>query len=223
MATIQQHRPAPTNANRSAGRGAFNAWFFDTFDGYINLIAGQSKRAAFDGIEPGRILEIGAGTGANFDYLPAGSRIVALEPNEAMHDRLRRRASQKGAAIELLVAPGESIPLDDGSVDTVICSLVLCTVGNPTAVLSEITRVLRPGGTFRFVEHVAARPASPRRWLQQAITRPWAWIFEGCQLCRHTDAAIEAASFTSVHIHRQRLHRSVFVPVNRVIHGIAIR
>ena len=73
------------------------------------------------------------------------------------------------------VAPGEAIPLDDGSVDAVICSLVLCTVATPPAVLAEIKRVLRPGGTFRFVEHVAARPISPRRWLQRILQRPWAW------------------------------------------------
>ncbi len=215
-------RPGSTSPTSTGGRGAFNAWFFDTFDGYVNVVAGPSKQAAFEGIEPGRILEIGIGTGANFDHLPAGSNLVALEPNEAMHERLHRRASEKGIGLELLVAPGESIPLDDGSIDTVICSLVLCTVEHPDAVLAEIKRVLRPGGTFRFVEHVAARPVSPRRWLQGALTRPWAWIFEGCQLCRHTDLAIEAAGFASLEIRRRRLRRSVFVPVNTVIHGIAV-
>lgn len=222
MTITRHHRTEPTTPTRTPVRGAFNAWFFDTFDGYVNLIAGPSKRAAFADIEPGRILEIGAGTGANFDHLPEGSELLALEPNEAMHERLLRRASEKGIAIELLVAPGESIPLEDGSVDTVICSLVLCTVERPADVLAEIRRVLRPGGTFRFVEHVAASPVSPRRWLQRALTRPWAWIFEGCQLCRHTDLAIEAADFASVSIRRQRLRRSVFVPVNTVIDGIAV-
>jgi len=218
----QPDLPDSTTPTKTSGRGAFNAWFFDTFDSYANVVAGPSKRAAFRGIEPGRILEIGIGTGSNFDHLPAGSHLLALEPNEAMHDRLHRRAGEKGIGLELLVAPAESIPLDDGSVDTVICSLVLCTVEHPDTVLAEIKRVLRPGGTFRFVEHVAARPVSPRRWLQRALTRPWAWIFEGCQLCRHTDLAIEAAGFASLDIRRQRLRRSVFVPVNTVIHGIAV-
>jgi len=220
--TTYRRRPDLTQPNRSPRRGAFNAWFFDTIDVYVNLITGPVKRAAFDDIEPGRILEIGAGTGANFDYLPAGSQLFALEPNEAMHQRLHRRASEQGVALELLAAPGESIPLDDGSVDTVICSLVLCTVNDPAAVLAEIRRVLRPGGTFRFVEHIAAGPVSPRRWLQRVINRPWAWIFEGCQLCRHTDRAIEAAGFTSLDLHRRRLRLSIFVPVNRAIHGIAV-
>lgn len=223
MTTTRQHPADLTHGPPPSRRGAFNAWFFDTFDRYINIIAGPHKRAAFNDIEPGRILEIGAGTGANLDYLPGGSQLVALEPNPAMHERLRRRAVDKTIDLELLVAPGETIPLDDSSVDTVICSLVLCTVADPAAVLSEIKRVLRPGGTFRFVEHVAARPISPRRWLQWTLQRPWAWIFEGCQLCRHTGAAIESAGFTSARIRTQRLLLSVFVPVNRSIHGIATK
>lgn len=223
MTATRQHPTDPTPVRPPSRRGAFNAWFFDSFDRYINIVAGPHKRAAFDGIEPGRILEVGAGTGANFDFLPRGSQVLALEPNTAMHERLHRRATEADVDLELVVAPGESIPLDDGSVDTVICSLVLCTVGNPGAVLSEIERVLRPGGTFRFVEHVAAPHLSPRRWLQRALGRPWAWIFEGCRLCRDTGNAIAGAGFTSVHVERQRLRLSVFVPVNSAIHGIATK
>ncbi len=216
----QDHAPSP---KVSSGRGAFNAWFFDTFDRYINFITKPSKRAAFADIAPGRILEIGPGTGANFAYVPADSKYLALEPNRAMHQRLARRAAQRGVDLELLPYPGESVPLESSSVDTVICSLVLCTVHDPAAVLREVKRVLRPGGTFRFVEHVAAHPASPRRWLQASISRPWSWIFEGCQLCRHTGAVVEGAGFGSVQIRKQRLRLSMFVPVNSSIHGIATK
>lgn len=224
--TITEQRPAPTAASDSQGtprRSAFNAWFFDTITGYANFIARDHKIAAFADIEPGRILEIGAGTGANFSYVPTGSTIVALEPNAAMHQRLQRRATTQGIAIELLDAPAEAIPLAGNSVDTVICTLVLCTVNDPHAVLQEIKRVLRPGGTMRFVEHVAAHNTSPRRWLQQALTRSWAWLFEGCQLCRHTADDIDAAGFKSVQIQRRRFRMSVFVPVNIAIHGIATK
>jgi SAM-dependent methyltransferase len=223
VTATRQHPTDPIAVRAPSRRGAFNAWFFDSFDRYINIVAGHHKRAAFEGIEPGRILEVGAGTGANFDFLPRGSQVLALEPNTAMHERLRRRAAEAAVNLELVVAPGEAIPLDDGSVDTVICSLVLCTVGDPDAVLSEIERVLRPGGTFRFVEHVAAPHRSPRRWLQRTLSRPWAWIFEGCRLCRDTGNAIAGAGFTSVHVERQRLRLSIFVPVNSAIHGIATK
>lgn len=202
--------------------GRINAWFFDTFDRYINAVSRRHKRHAFADIAPGTVLEIGAGVGANFDYIRPGMRLVAVEPNAAMHPRLLRRARQRGVDIELLAAPAELIPVPDDSVDTVICSLVLCTVPDPDAAISEIRRVLRPGGTFRFVEHVAAHPASPRRWIQTALRRPWSWLFEGCQLCRDTETLIDAAGFGEVEMHRSRLRCSVFVPVNTIVVGRAV-
>ena len=202
--------------------GRFNAWFFDTFDRYINAISRHHKQRAFADIDPGRVLEIGAGVGANFDYLPRGTRLVAVEPNEAMHARLAHRARERHIDLELVGAPAEALPIPDDSVDTVICSLVLCTVDDTAAAISEIRRVLRPGGTFRFVEHVAAHPLSPRRWIQTMISRPWSWLFEGCQLCRDTGSAIRSAGFAEVDIQRSRFRFSVFVPVNTVISGRAI-
>jgi SAM-dependent methyltransferase len=202
--------------------GRFNAWFFDTFDRYINAVSRRHKQRAFADIDPGRVLEIGAGVGANFDYLPPGTRLVAVEPNEAMHARLARRACEQHIDLELVGAPAEALPIPDASVDTVICSLVLCTVEDPAAAISEIRRVLRPGGTFRFVEHVAAHPLSPRRWIQTTIGRPWSWLFEGCQLCRDTGSVIRSAGFAEVDIQRSRFRFSVFVPVNTVISGRAV-
>lgn len=224
--TTTELRLAPNQRRdrREASRlSIFNAWFFDSINEYANHIADAHKRDAFDGIASGRILEIGAGTGANFSFLPPRSTILALEPNPAMHQALERRAGEYGMHLELLTNPAETMPLEDDSVDTVISTLVLCTVDDPDAVLQEVKRVLRPGGTFRFVEHVAAHPASPRRWLQRALVRPWAWLFEGCQLDRHTADAINAAGFAHVKLHRGRFRHSVFVPVNRVISGVATK
>ena len=116
-----------------------------------------------------------------------------------------------------------ALPLEDNSVDTVISTLVLCTVDDPTPSSKRSNACLRPGGTFRFVEHVAAHPASPRRWLQRALVRPWAWLFEGCRLDRHTADAIDAAGFADVKLHRGRFRHSVFVPVNRAISGVATK
>ena len=135
---------------------AFNAWFFDALDRYINHVAGPHKREAFAGVDTPVVLEIGTGTGANLSHLAPGTRLYAVEPSLRMHERLRRRAERAGVELELLPTGAEQIPLSDGSVDEVICSLVLCTVEDPSAVLAEVRRVLRPGGRFRFVEHVAA-------------------------------------------------------------------
>ncbi len=204
-------------------RGAFNAWFFTAFDRYGNHIQRRHKELAFADLAPGVVVELGAGVGGNLAHLRPGTSLIAVEPNLAMHDGLRRRAAERGVGLEILTTGAESIPLPDESVDEVICSLVLCTVEDQRRVLGEVLRILRPGGRFRFVEHVAAPRWSPRRWLQHALRAPWSWVYEGCDLCRDTGRAIEDAGFAHVEIHRQRLRHSAFVPVNTAIAGIARR
>ena len=153
----------------------FNAWFFTAFAGYLNYIAHHHKQAAFGGIEcNSTILEIGAGTGANLHHLPADTHLYALEPSLRMHDRLRRRCAAVGVQVTILASGAETIPLPDASVDEVICSLVLCTTPDPGRVLAEVRRVLKPGGRFRFVEHVASRLG--KLWGWDLNTRSWVWL-----------------------------------------------
>jgi SAM-dependent methyltransferase len=204
-------------------RGRFNAWFFTAFDRYIAHIAGRHKRAAFADVGRGDIVELGAGVGANFDFVPARSRLIAIEPNRAMHEGLLQRAAERDVDVDLLTVAAEQIPLPGASVDDVLCSLVLCTVEDPDAVLAEARRILRPGGRFRFVEHVRANLWSPRRWLQWTLRRPWRWIYEGCDLCRDTATVIERAGFSTVDITRGRWHHSLLFPANTSIHGIAVK
>lgn len=216
----------PVDATPAFDHGAvsrFNAWFFDVFDRYINHIARRHKQAAFGGIDADVVAELGAGVGANLGYLPAGSRLVAVEPSLQMHDRLRERAAEAGIHLELLAHGAESLPLEDAAYDEVICSLVLCAASDPDRILAEVRRILRPGGRFRFIEHVAAATWSPRRWLQRVLRRPWAWLFEGCTLDRDTGARVRAAGFSDVQLANERFHRSLFVPVNTTIWGVATR
>lgn len=201
-------------------RSRFNAWFFTVFDRYINYVARHHKDAAFGDITPGAVLEIGAGVGANLAYIPPETHLIALEPNLQMHRELRRRCELEGVPLTILSGGAEHIPLADASVDEVICSLVLCTVADPQRVLSEVRRVLRPGGRFRFVEHVAA-PRSLRRLVQGVLRRPWSWVFEGCQLSRHTPQLLADAGFSKVELHHRRLRRSLFYPVNSAVWGVA--
>jgi ubiquinone/menaquinone biosynthesis C-methylase UbiE len=201
----------------------FNAWFFTAFARYINHIARHHKHHAFAGLSARTVLEIGAGTGANFDVVPPGTHLVAVEPNLRMHDRLRRRSAAAGVNITVLPTGAESIPLPDGSVDEVICSLVLCTVNDPEQAIAEVRRVLRPGGHFRFVEHVAAPRPGFRHTVQRLIRRPWGWLFEGCDPGRHTPQVLERAGFAAVRIERRRFRHSLFWPVNTAIWGVAIR
>lgn len=156
-----------------AVRGRFNAWFFSTLDAYINRITEPLKRTAFGSLAAPIVVELGAGVGSNLRFLPPGAELIAVEPNRRMHAALARRCAQAGVELRLVADYAERMPLADESVDEVICSLVLCTVPDPDAVLCEVRRVLRPGGRFRFVEHVAGPPQSARSWVQRALRGPW--------------------------------------------------
>lgn len=108
----------------------------------------------------GRVVEIGAGTGLNLEHYSGEiSDLVLTEPDPHMAAKLRQRARALPLDTSVLEAPAERLPLADASVDTVVSTLVLCTVKDPSLALAEIARVLRPGGMFLFAEHV--RSASP--------------------------------------------------------------
>lgn len=149
------------DSRESTKLSALNAWFFDSIDTYGNHIARAHKRSAFDGIEPGRILEIRAGTAANFAYLPPNGTIVALEPNVAVHEALERRAGEYGMHLKVLTDPAETMPLEDDSVDTVIATLVLRTSMTPTRSCERCNASCDP--TERFGSSNTSPPAAHRR------------------------------------------------------------
>jgi SAM-dependent methyltransferase len=200
-------------------RGPFNAAFFAVMGPYIEWHLRRHKERVFAGL-PRTVVELGPGVGANLRYLPAGSTLVAVEPNRPMHGRLRAAAERHGVHLDLRERTAEDTGLPDRSADAVISSLVLCTVTDPAAVLAEVRRVLRPGGTFRFVEHVAAGPGTPTRALQRALRRPWAWTFEGCSCERDLAGVLDAAGFARLGVEPHRLH-TPFVPFNTQIAGVA--
>ena len=202
-----------------SGRGRFNAAFFRAMGPYLESSLRPHKRRVFAGL-PDTVVEIGSGVGANLPYLPAGATLVAVEPNRYMHDRLEAAASRREVRLDLRERMAEQTGLPDGSADTVISSLVLCSVQDPEAVLAEIRRILRPGGTFRFVEHVVAAEGTPTRASQRLLRRPWAWTFEGCSCERDLEHAIRGAGFASVEVERYRLH-TPFLPFNTQIAGVA--
>jgi ubiquinone/menaquinone biosynthesis C-methylase UbiE len=200
-------------------RGPFNAAFFSVMGPYIERNVRDHKRRVYAEL-PDTVVELGAGVGANLRYLRPGSTLVAIEPNTPMHRRLRTAAARRGVHLDLRDSLAERTDLPDQSADSVISSLVLCTVANPADVLAEIRRILRPGGTFRFVEHVAATAGTPTRTLQRALRRPWAWAFEGCSCERDLAGLLRNAGFARVDIEPYRLH-TPFVPFNTQIAGIA--
>jgi ubiquinone/menaquinone biosynthesis C-methylase UbiE len=140
----------------------------------------------------GAVLEIGAGTGLNLPHYPADlDRLVLVEPGERMGDRIDLGSAPAGVPADLVRAPAEYLPFADASFDTVVSTLVLCTVADPEQAVAEVARVLRPGGRLLFLEHVRADPGW-RRSLQQRSARPWAGFADGCRCDRDTLTTIEA-------------------------------
>jgi ubiquinone/menaquinone biosynthesis C-methylase UbiE len=143
----------------------------------------------------GHVLELGAGTGANLDHLgPRIDQLTALEPSPAMAARLRSHAARTSDHdIEVLEAPAEALPIATDSVDTVVATLVLCTVADTRQALREIRRVLRPGGALVLLEHVRGEGATER--LQRALDPVWHVVGRGCHLTRDTRRHLEEAGF----------------------------
>jgi SAM-dependent methyltransferase len=192
-------------------RGRFNVWFLAVLDGYMHRKYADIKSGLFANAPP-VVVELGPGAGANLRYLPAGTRLIAIEPNQQMHDVLRRRAKKRGIDLDLRGLAGEKLDLPSASVDFVFSSLVLCSVDRPEQVLAEVRRVLRPGGRFACIEHVAAPVDSYIYGLQRIIKRPWKWVFEGCDLCRDTNSTLRSAGFAQVDV--QPFEAStIFVPI----------
>ena len=137
---------------------------------------------------------LGPGIGANFRYVRPGTTVVAVEPNPYMHRSLRLAAERHQIELEIRDVVGERIDLPDASADAVISSLVLCSVANPSRVVSEVRRVLRAGGRYSYLEHVATGTFTRR--VQHAVGRPWAWVFEGCscERARRTDIRVAVPS-----------------------------
>ncbi len=136
-----------------------------------------------------RVLEIGAGTGANFSYYPPRTEVLVIEPNQHMHVHLRQRAKEFDLKLRIINGVGEKLPLDDQSQQSVVGTLLLCSVQSASKVMDEVARVLKPGGVYHFVEHVAGN--SGVRTFQNIMKMPWRLTFSGCNLLANTEELLE--------------------------------
>ncbi|RMI30683.1 class I SAM-dependent methyltransferase [Nocardia stercoris] len=170
----------------------------------------------------GRTVELGSGTGLNLGYYPDGlDELILTEPEAAMRTRLTRRLRSSRHRARVLDAPAEQLPFADGTVDTVVSTLVLCTVDDPDPVLREIGRVLRPGGRLLFLEHV--RSASPRlsRW-QDRLAGPWRRFAEGCHCNRDTLELIRTSGLNLEDV-QEMSWRGMPPIVRPLITGVAVK
>ncbi len=141
----------------------------------------------------GTVLEIGGGTGANLPHYRDVDRVTIAEPDRFMRDRIGPKLENARVPVEVSAAGAGALPFPDGSFDTVVSTLVLCTVPDQESALGEVRRVLHPGGRLLFIEHVRA-PGTTGRW-QDRIEPLWGRLLGGCHPNRDTVAAIEKAGF----------------------------
>jgi ubiquinone/menaquinone biosynthesis C-methylase UbiE len=144
----------------------------------------------------GRILEVGMGSAINIPFYDVSKveMVWGLEPSEGMRRKAAPRIADAPFPIEWLGLPGEEIPLDDDSADTVLLTFTLCTIPDFAKALGQMRRVLKPGGRLLFAEHGAAPDESVRRW-QDRLDPLWKRLAGGCHINREVPQAIEAAGF----------------------------
>lgn len=172
----------------------------------------------------GRVLEIGAGTGANLLSYPAAvTHVVGIEPVEAMLDTARKRlvGQHLGYEVSLSVGDARALGFPDAHFDTVVACLVFCTIPEPEKAAAEVFRVLKPNGRLVFFEHVESQ--NPRMsWLQGKITPAWRKLACGCELNRNSRQLFAAAGFEFERLNEYSHPKvpSLFAPV---IEGAAVK
>lgn len=164
----------------------------------------------------GDIVEVGAGTGANFPFYPTGARVLALEPDASMARRARARIASSAAQIDLQIADDRHLDtLVAKSLDAVVVTLVLCSVEDPAASLRRARRVLKPAGTLVLLEHV--RSSGNVGGVQDVLTPIWEQLLGGCHLNRDTDAIAASVGFDTRAVWTKTLPR--FSPIQKLIYG----
>lgn len=156
----------------------------------------QKKRKALVPRAHGRVLEVGIGTGHNIPFYDRDrvTEVIAVDPAEQMHGRARKRAEEAGIDVRVLGLPAERIPLEDDAVDSIVMTFTLCSIPDPGAALTEMRRVLKPGGELLFCEHGLAPTAGVQKW-QHRLNPIQNRVGGGCNLDRDI-AALLRQSFS---------------------------
>jgi ubiquinone/menaquinone biosynthesis C-methylase UbiE len=151
----------------------------------------------------GTVVELGPGNGTNFALYPQSvQEVVAVEPEPYLRRQAESAAADAQAPVRVVDGRAEAIPVDDGSADAVVSTLVLCSVEDQPGTLAEIRRVLRPGGELRLLEHVGAVNPAGQAFLRMIEVTFWRRSFGNCQPTRHTLAALDEAGFDTSDIRR---------------------
>lgn len=138
----------------------------------------------------GKVLELGSGTGINFPLYRDVQSVIAIEPNPYMSDRATENKAHANVPVEIVQAGAEKLPFEDHSFDTVVATLVFCTIPDPKMALQEMKRVCKPNGTILMFEHVKMRTPFLSK-LQDWLTPAWKKVCDGCCLNRETEKLIK--------------------------------
>jgi len=166
----------------------------------INMTCGAppilKQREKVVPLAEGRVLEIGMGSGLNLSFYNPDKVdfVFGLEPSEGMRKKAQKNLAASPVEVRWLDLPGEEIPLDEKSVDTVVLTYTLCTIPDFRAALAGMRRVLKPGGTLLFCEHGEAPDESVARW-QARINPYWQKISGGCNLNRPIPENLQEGGF----------------------------
>lgn len=138
----------------------------------------------------GHVLEIGSGTGINFPFYKKASSVEAIEPNRNMIERSMKQKRRATVPIHINKQSAENISFPENTFDSVVSTLVFCTIPNPVKALNNIQRVAKPGATILFLEHVKMKQTLIAR-TQDLLTPTWQKVADGCHLNRDTLATIK--------------------------------
>jgi ubiquinone/menaquinone biosynthesis C-methylase UbiE len=172
----------------------------------------RKQREKIVHLAEGDVLEVGIGSGLNLPYFDKGRvrKIWGLEPSAGMRRKAQPLVDESGLDVEFIDLPGEEIPLDDNSVDTVLITYTLCTIPDTLAALHGMRRVLKPGGTLLYCEHGVAPDEDVRRW-QNRLNRGWRSFSGGCNMNRDIVGLITEAGFEITNDER------MYVPGPRIL------
>ena len=165
---------------------AFHARAYDVICGFCDRQGLRARRANLLGDLTGTVVELGAGTGFNFEHYPASAEVFASDLNPGMLGRAVGRAASAAATVHLFAADAMRLPLKDSSVDTVVWTLLMCSVPVPDNTFAEVRRVLKPNGRLRFIDHVRDQQGTRRQKIQDAVNPAWRKFTGGCN-CNRTN------------------------------------
>ena len=171
--------------------------YFDALEGFLEgLFFSEWRKTLWHKVQGGHVLEVGVGTGKNFPYYPANTRITALDFSEKMLDRARKKQQRNNISVELALMDVESLCYADNSFDTIIATFVFCSVPHPHKGLQELYRVCKPGGQVLLLEHVLS--SKPLMAKMMHLMNPLISRLFGANINRRTVKSVQACGFNTV-------------------------